>query len=298
MMNHLNVNNTLSDRIVDAFMYSVLGLFALATLFPLYYVVIVSITPYSEVLRNGGFIIWPSEITWSAYKEIFSSVRVPNAIKITVFITVVATLLNLAVTILLAYPLSKKHLEGRNIVLLAVVFTMLFSGGIIPTYLVVRGVGLYNTVWAMIVPGMVSTFNLLIMKTYFENLPDEVEEAAKVDGCGDVRTLVSIVLPLSLPMVATIGLFYGVGHWNEYFKGIMYLSDKHLEPMQVVLRNMIQTTDLSGELQLGAVQMMEQLPPETIKMATVTVAILPVIIVYPFLQKYFIRGMLLGAIKG
>ncbi|WP_409342792.1 carbohydrate ABC transporter permease [Paenibacillus sp. MBLB4367] len=297
-MNHLNLNKTPSDRIVDTAMYVVLSLFALSTLFPLYYVIIVSITPFSEVLRNGGFIVWPSEITWSAYKEIFGSARIPDALKVTMFVTVVATCLNLLVTLLLAYPLSKKHLEGRNYVLLAIVFTMLFSGGIIPTYLVVRGIGLYNTVWAMIIPGMVSTFNLLIMKTYFENLPDEVEEAAKVDGCGDIRTLVSIVLPLSLPIVATIGLFYGVGHWNEYFKGIMYLTDKKLEPLQVVLRNMIQTPNVSSELQLGSVQNLDPLPPETIKMATVTVAILPVVIVYPFLQKYFIRGMLLGAIKG
>jgi putative aldouronate transport system permease protein len=297
-MSSVFIKKTRSDQTVDVILYVVLTLFALSTLFPLYYVVIVSITPYSEVLRNGGFIIWPKETTWAAYREIFGGVRIPDALKVTAFITVVGTLFNLIVTVLLAYPLSKKNLEGRNYVLLAIVFTMLFSGGLIPTYLVVRGLGLYNTVWAMIIPGMVSTFNLLIMKTYFENLPEEVEEAAKVDGCGDVRTLASIVLPLSMPIIATVGLFYGVGHWNEYFKGLMYVSDKTLEPMQVVLRNMITSPNVTSELMMGAAQEMDPLPPETVKMATVTVAILPVLILYPFLQKYFIRGMLLGAIKG
>ncbi|MBO9606349.1 MAG: carbohydrate ABC transporter permease [Paenibacillaceae bacterium] len=286
-----------ADRAVDAILYTLLTLFALSTLFPLYYVFVVSITPYAEVLKNGGFVIWPSQLTFDAYREIFGSPRIPDAIKITTIIAVGGTLLNLIVTMLLAYPLSKKTLEGRSFFLMAVVFTMLFSGGIIPTYLVVRGLGLYNSIWAMMIPGLVSTFNLLIMKTYFEQLPEEVEEAAKVDGCGDVRTLLTIVLPLSMPIVATLGLFYGVGHWNEYFKGIMYLTDKHLEPLQVVLRNMIQTPNVSQELMVNTSDL-PPLPPETIKMATVTVAIMPIVIVYPFLQKYFIKGMLIGAVKG
>lgn len=287
-----------SDRFVDIVIYSSLTLFALSTLFPLYYVFIVSITPYAEVLRNGGFIIVPSQITFDAYKEIFSSTRVPHALRLTLFITLLGTLLNLVVTILLAYPLSKKRLGGRNPILVAIVFTMLFSGGLIPTYLVVRGIGIYNTVWALLIPGLVSTFNLLIIKTYFENLPEEMEDAAKVDGCGDVRTLFSIVLPLSMPIVATLGLFYGVGHWNEYFKGIMYVTDRELAPMQVVLRNMIQSPNVNQELALYGSSDMAPLPPETVKMATVTVAIVPILVVYPFLQKYFMKGMLLGAIKG
>jgi putative aldouronate transport system permease protein len=175
---------------------------------------------------------------------------------------------------------------------------MLFSGGLIPSYLVVRGLGLYNSFWALVFPGMVSAFNLLVMKTYFESLPPELEEAAKVDGCGDVSTLVRIVLPLSMPIMATLGLFYGVTHWNEYFKGIMYISDRNLYPMQVVLRNMIQTPNVSQELMSSNPLAAAQLPPETIKMATVVVAVLPILLVYPFLQKYFIKGMLIGAIKG
>ncbi|MBW7453987.1 carbohydrate ABC transporter permease [Paenibacillus sepulcri] len=287
-----------SDRIVDAGIYALLGIFGFLTLFPLYYVFIVSITPYSEVLRNGGFIILPSSLTLEAFQAIFSSRTVPQALKITIFITLVGTFLNLAVTTLLAYPLSKKFIPGRNVVLIVIVFTMLFSGGLIPLYLVVRATGLMNTVWALIIPGLVSTFNMLIMKTYFENLPAEVEEAAKVDGCGDVGTLFRIVLPLSAPIMATIGLFYGVGHWNAYFQGIMYLNDKALYPIQVVLRNMIQTPNVSQELAISNPMLLQTLPPETIKMATVVVAIIPVLVIYPFLQRYFVKGMLLGSIKG
>ncbi|MFD0870532.1 Inner membrane ABC transporter permease protein ycjP [Chlamydia abortus] len=294
----LVLHKTKTDRVVDAILYIILGLFALACLFPIYYVFIMSITPFSEVLSRGGFVIIPNSVTFDAYKEIFSSQRIPQALKITVFVTVVGTALNLATTILLAYPLSKKFVPGRNFFLLAIVFTMLFNGGLIPTYLVVRGVGLTNTIWALIIPGLVSAFNMLIVKTYFQNLPDEIEDAAKVDGCGDFQTMFRIVLPLSMPIIATIGLFYAVGHWNDFFKAILYISDKSLYPIQLVLRNMIQNPNVSQELQLMNSQLMQQLPPETIKMATVVVAILPILAVYPFLQKYFVRGMLIGAVKG
>ncbi|MDF2725379.1 MAG: transporter permease, partial [Paenibacillus sp.] len=226
-----------SDYVVDFFIYAGLTLFGLATLFPLYYVFIMSITPIEEVLRHGGFVIWPNDTTLDAYKYVFSSDRIPKALWVTIKITVIGTFCNLLVTTLLAYPLSKKFLPGRNVVLMGIVFTMLFSGGLIPLYMVVRATGLLNTIWALIIPGLVSSFNLLIMKTYFENLPAEIEEAAKVDGCGDIQTLFRIVLPLSMPIVATLGLFYGVSHWNAYFGGIMYLTDKDLMPIQVVLRN-------------------------------------------------------------
>ncbi|MBO9605893.1 MAG: carbohydrate ABC transporter permease [Paenibacillaceae bacterium] len=288
---------TPSDRVADAVIYGILGLFCLATLFPLYFVVVMSITPYTEVLRNGGFVIVPKSFTFDAFHAIFSSNVVPKAVQVTVFITVVGTACNLLITTMLAYPLSKKFLPGRNVVLMGIVFTMLFSGGLIPTFLTVKATGLMNTLWALIIPGLVSSFNMLIMKTYFEGLPYEIEEAAKVDGCSDIGTMVRIVLPLSLPIMATLGLFYGVTHWNAYFAGIMYLNDRHLYPLQVVLRNMIMSPAVSQELAVPQ-STLQTMPPETIKMATVVVAIVPVMIIYPFLQKYFIKGMLLGAVKG
>ncbi|RAV21422.1 carbohydrate ABC transporter permease [Paenibacillus contaminans] len=293
----ITLKRTKSDYIVDFFLYVSMTLFGLVTLFPLYYVFIMSITPIAEVLRNGGFVIWPGEMTLEAYKYIFSSDRIPNALKITIIVTLLGTFLNLMVTMFLAYPLSKRFLPGRNFVLIGIVFTMLFSGGLIPLYLVVSATGLLNTIWALIIPGLVSSFNMLIMKTYFENLPGEIEEAAKVDGCSDIQTLFKIVLPLSMPIIATLGLFYGVNHWNAYFSGIMYLTDRALMPIQVVLRNMIVTPNVSSELGVN-ISELQQLPPETIKMATVVVAIIPILIVYPLLQKYFVKGMLLGSIKG
>jgi putative aldouronate transport system permease protein len=291
------LQKTKSDRVIDFLMYTAMTLFGLATLFPLYYVIVMSITPITEVLRNGGFVVVPEKITWEAYKYIFSSERVPQALKITIIITVCGTFMNVLVTMLLAYPLSKKYLPGRNIVLMGIVFTMLFSGGLIPLYLVVRATHMLNTLWALMIPGLVSAFNMLIMKTYFENLPPEIEEAAKVDGCSDMQTLLKIVLPLSMPIIATLGLFYGVGHWNAYFQGVMYLTNKALMPIQVVLRNMIVSPSVSQELGVTS-QELQQLPPETVKMATVVVAIIPILAIYPFLQKYFVKGMLIGSIKG
>ncbi|MGZ9583407.1 carbohydrate ABC transporter permease [Paenibacillus marinisediminis] len=291
------IGRSIGDKFVDGIIITILSIFGLLTLFPILYVMIVSITPYSEVLAKGGFVIIPSQVTWDAYDTIFSSKVVPQALWTTVKITVIGTSLNLIISTMLAYPLSKKNLPGRNVVLLGIVFTMLFSGGIIPLYLTVKATGLMNTMWALIIPGLVSTFNLLIMKTYFEGLPSEVEEAAKVDGCGDMATLIRIILPMSMPIMATLALFYGVNHWNAYFPGIMYLNKPELYPLQVVLRNMIMSPSVSQELALP-VNELNALPPETIKMATVVVAIIPVLIIYPFLQKYFVKGMLLGAVKG
>jgi putative aldouronate transport system permease protein len=294
----LQVHKTTSDRAADAIIYTVLTLFGLATLFPVYYVFIMSITPYSEVMRNGGFVLVPRSVTWDAFRAIFGSPVVPQALRITITVTILGTACNLVVTTLLAYPLSKKFIPGRSVILLGIVFTMLFSGGLIPLYLVVRATGLLDTIWALIIPGLVSTFNMLVMKTYFENLPAEIEEAARVDGCGELQTLLRIVLPLSMPIMATLGLFYAVGHWNNYFSGIMYLSDKSLYPIQVVLRNMIQTQSISQDLLIQNPLLLQQLPPETMKMATVVVAVLPILVIYPFVQKYFIKGMLIGSIKG
>ncbi|WP_020617920.1 carbohydrate ABC transporter permease [Paenibacillus daejeonensis] len=297
-MSALHLYNKPSDRIADAVIYTILGLFGLLTLFPLYYVFVMSVTPYSEVIANGGFVLLPKALTLEAYRTLFDSPVIPQALRVTIIVTVLGTALNLAVTTLLAYPLSKTFIPGRNFILMAIVFTMLFSGGLIPLYLVVQATGLLNSIWALIIPSLVSSFNMLIMKTYFQNLPQEVEEAARVDGCGEVRTLVSIVLPLSMPIMATLGLFYAVGHWNNYFSGIMYISDRTLYPMQVVLRNMIQSPAVSQDLMIQNMSAIQQLPPETIKMAAVSVAILPILVVYPFLQRYFVKGMMIGAIKG
>ncbi len=289
---------TIRSQLEQACIYILLGLVAFTALFPLVYVTIVSITPLSEVARNGGFSIFPRQVTFSAYGAVFASSLVPKALQVTILVTVVGMLANLIFTAMLAYPLSKRSLPLRSVILTFLLFTLVFGGGLIPTYLVVHATGLVNTLFALFVPTLVNTFYLLIMKTFFESLPEELIEAARIDGYGEFRLLFSVVLPLSKPVMATMALFYGVAHWNEYFAGIIYINDSNLMPLQVVLRNMLTDSTVSSDLLTLSPQLAAKLPGETFKMALVVVSTMPIIVVYPFLQKYLTQGMMLGAIKG
>ncbi|MBD2845779.1 carbohydrate ABC transporter permease [Paenibacillus sp. IB182496] len=280
------------DRVFNGFVYVILGLCGLAAVLPILYVLSVSVTPFGEVLRNGGFILIPREITFSAYKTLLTESNLPGAFRVTLFITVVGTAVNLVLTALMAYPLSRKGLPGRSFFLMLVVFTLLFNGGLIPTYLTVKSVGLIDTVWAMILPNAIWSFNLLIMKSFFEGLPEELFESARIDGAKEFRILLTIVAPLSLPSLLTVGLFYLVGHWNEFFQAIFYVTDRTLFPLQVIVRELLMQSQQPLE---NAENIM---PTQTMQMASVMIASLPVIIIYPFIQKHFTKGMLLGSIKG
>ncbi|NOU96399.1 ABC transporter permease subunit [Paenibacillus sp. LMG 31456] len=275
--------------------YIILSLIAVLTLFPFLYVIIISITPESEVIRRGIVLI-PEQITFSAYKSVFNGGSgIWTAYQITLFRTIVGTMLNLIFTVLGAYVLSKKALPGRSGLLMFVVFTMLFSGGLIPTYIVVRSLELTNTVWALIVPGLVSVFNLVVVKGFFEQLPVELEESAKVDGAGELKVLVQIILPLSLPSIATIGLFYAVGHWNSYFDAVIYINKSSLMPLQVILRNILLSSQNQQNLELVNDATVSSL---AIQMASVIVSTVPILCVYPFIQKHFTKGVMIGAVKG
>lgn len=280
------------DRIINAIVVVILSICAIAAIFPLLYVVSVSLTPMGEVLRSGGFPIVPREVTFDAYATLLSESGMLRALGVTVFVTVVGTALNLTVTVLMAYPLSRKALPGRSAFLLMILFTMLFSGGLVPTYLIVKSVGLLNSVWALILPTLVGSFNVLIVKSFLEQLPEELFESARIDGAKELLVMSRIAIPLSLPVMATVGLFYAVGHWNDFFSAIMYVTDRSLFPLQVIVR----------EILMQAQQPMENVenitPTQTLQMAAVVLASLPIIVVYPFLQKYFTKGMLLGSIKG
>ncbi|MFD0716652.1 carbohydrate ABC transporter permease [Paenibacillus sp. GCM10027626] len=280
------------DRVVNGIVYLVLGLSALAAILPLMYVVSVSITPISEVMKNGGFILIPKTVTFSAYEQLFSQTGILRAMWVTVFITVVGTAVNLILTALLAYPLSRKSMPGRSLVLLMILFTMLFSGGIIPTYLIVKSLGLLDSVWSMILPNAIWSFNVLIMKSFYEGMPEELFESARIDGAKEWRVLLQIVVPLSMPSMLTIGLFYMVGHWNEFFQAIMFVTDRSLFPLQVIIREILMMTQQPLE------NVENMLPTETMQMASVITASLPIILVYPFIQKHFTKGMLLGSVKG
>jgi putative aldouronate transport system permease protein len=244
------------------------------------------------VLKNGGFVIIPKSITLGGYKQLFAQATIPQALRVNVFITVIGTLVNMALTTLMAYPLSRKDLPGRGFLLFTIIFTFIFSGGIIPTYLIVKNTGLLNSLWALIVPNAVWSYNVLIMKSFFDQLPAEIYESAKMDGAGEARMLWQITIPLSVPVILTLSMFYGVAHWNEFFQAMMYVSKRSLFPLQVVVRDILNqsaTTDASAA---------DMVPTMTLQMAAVTLASLPVIAVYPFIQKYFTKGMLLGSVKG
>ncbi|MGO4496688.1 carbohydrate ABC transporter permease [Paenibacillus sp. 2RAB27] len=288
------INLTVGEKIWQVVVYSILIILALLCLLPFLYVVAVSVTPESEVVRKGIVII-PETFTFLAYKEVFISHGIGQAYKITLFRTIVGTALNVLFTVLAAYPLSKKYLPGRSTFLIFIVFTMMFSGGLIPTYLLIRSLGLLNSPWVLIIPHLISAFNLVIIKGFFEQLPAEIEESARVDGASELQALWRIILPLSMPVLATISLFYAVGHWNSYFDAIVYLNDAKLMPLQVVLRNILlniasesaESMANSGTVSKFAVQM-----------AAVVVTTVPILIVYPFMQKHFTKGVLMGSIKG
>ncbi|MFS0726695.1 carbohydrate ABC transporter permease [Paenibacillus sp. 1P07SE] len=289
------ITTSRGEKLLQAINAVLLLLAGLACLFPFFYVLSVSFTPAAEVVRKGVVLI-PEQFTLYAYKQVMQGYGLGNAYQVTLFRTVVGTALNLFFTVLMAYSLSKKHLPGRSAMLLFVIFTMLFNGGIIPTYLLTRYLGLLDTVWALIIPGLISAFNLIIVKGFFEQLPPEIEESAKVDGAGDFRVLWRIVLPLSLPVIATIGLFYAVFHWNSYFDGIMYIRDQQLYPLQVVLRNILlnfqtQSVDAVNDPSLPASFL-------SVQMAAVMLSTVPILLVYPFIQKHFAKGVLLGSVKG
>ncbi|MEK3912312.1 carbohydrate ABC transporter permease [Paenibacillus sp. FSL H7-0331] len=280
------------DKLFNTFIYIILGLVGLAAVVPLLYVVSVSLTPYGEVLRNGGYVLIPKAVTFQAYMKILSASDIWSSFRVTLFITFVGTAISLIVTMLLAYPLSRKGLPYRKWFLFMIVLTLLFSGGIIPTYLIVKNTGLLDTVWALILPNAIWSFNVLIMKSFFENLPEELFESARIDGAGEFRILWQLVVPLSMPSIITIGLFYAVGQWNQFFQAIMYVTDRTLFPLQVVVREMLMLSQQAMENSENMV------PTVTMQMSAVVVASLPIILVYPFLQKHLTKGMLLGSIKG
>ena len=279
------------ERAYFAGLYVFLTFAALACLFPLMYVVAVSLTPYSEVLRNGGFVVIPREITLDGYKMFFENGRMNSAYGVTMFITVVGTALNIVLTLLLAYPLSKRELPGSRAVMLYVLFSMLFTGGTIPKYLIVKDLGLIDSIWSLILPIAITPYNVILMRTFFRALPEDLFEAALIDGANETQTLIRIAIPLAVPSIMTNVMFYAVMHWNTFMSALLSMTKPSLQPLQVVLHSII-----SGSEQVDAAEYTA--PTETLKMAAVVLTALPIIVVYPFIQKYFTTGMLLGAVKG
>lgn len=243
----------------------------------------------------GGYVLFPTEPTLQAYRTILSGGLVTRAVTVSVLITGVGTALSLLTTIALAYALSKRGVPGSKPVLLLVLFTLLFAPGMIPMYVLVRELGLLDSYWALILPGLVNAFNLVVMRAFFMNIPDELYQAARIDGAGDWRILTRIVLPLSKGVIAVVGLFYAVTYWNAFFNAMLYLNDSGKWPVQLLLRTYVVQNKQMAADQLGVAH----LPPQqSISMAVVMIALIPILLLYPFLQKYFTKGVLTGAIKG
>lgn len=286
---------SVGDLIGDIIIYAVLTVLAIIMVIPFIYVIAASFAPEYEIQTRPLFLI-PNEFTVEAYARIFDlndmGTKVWRSLGISVAVTAVGTFINLFFTTTMAYGLSRSGLIGKKVLLNIVLFTMVFNGGMIPTFLVVKGLGMYDTYAALILPGAISAYNMLIVRNFFMALPAGLEEAASIDGCTDIRIFLKIALPLSLPMLATFGLFYAVGHWNNYFGALLYLNNQNKYPFQLVLRNLVMQ---SQETQTDPEAL---IPSDTLKMAVIVVGTVPILVVYPFLQKHFAAGVMVGAIKG
>ncbi|NEC04868.1 carbohydrate ABC transporter permease [Streptomyces sp. SID7909] len=266
----------------------------LAVAYPLVGVIGTSFASQTDIIKSSGLVLWPDHPTLDAYRTIFTGGVVSRALIVSVGITVFGTLASLLVTVGMAYGLSRREVTGSRFILMTALFTMLFNAGIIPNFLLVKGLGLYDTYAALVMPTLVSAFNLVVLRSFFMNLPEELYDAAKVDGAGDLRILVRVVLPLSKAVLAVISLFYAVTYWNAFFNSLLYLNDSDKWPLPMVLRTYV----LQGQ-SLDSASAGEVLAPQqAVQMAVLVIAVVPILCVYPFLQRYFTKGVLTGAIKG
>ncbi|MFD0715785.1 carbohydrate ABC transporter permease [Paenibacillus sp. GCM10027626] len=287
---------SVGERLFDGFNLIFLAVCSFVFLYPIWYVIVSSFSD-AHAIAAGQVTFWPVEFNLKAYKLVFSDSMVLDAYGNTLIYVLGGTAINLLLTTLGAYPLSRPGLGGKRFFMAFIVFTMFFSGGLIPGYLNIRDLGLYDTVWALLLPGAVSAFNLIVMRTFFQStIPESLVESGKIDGANDFRILWSLVLPLSLPVMAVMTLFYAVSHWNSWFTAMIYLQDRSLYPLQLILREiLIQST--AQNLTTNVAQDELSQVSEAIKYATIVVATVPILVVYPFLQKYFVKGVMIGAVK-
>lgn len=275
--------------------YLILAACACVALYPVLYVLAASLSSFA-FLAQGKVGIIPMGFNVEAYKRVLAYPMIGRSYLNTIFYTVSGTFISLLLSVLGAYPLSRRAFPGRDFLNKVVVIAMLFSAGLVPTFLVVKAVGFYDTIWAILIPTAVSSFNIIILKNFFEQIPYELEESAALDGCNQWQILFIIIIPLAIPGIVTIGLFYAVYQWNSYFPAMIYLRDRNLYPLQIILQNIViqnQTTDLAIDLVKGADQV-----SESVKYATIMVATIPIMCVYPFVQKYFVKGIMIGSVKG
>jgi len=290
------MRQNVSAKLFDWLIIVLVALYAAACIVPFIHIIAGSFTTEAELLRKD-FVLIPTEYSLNAYRYVFSTDTLIRSLGVTIYLTVAGTILNVVFTALLAYPLARKDVGGRTFILKMVLFTMLFNGGMIPSFLLVKQLGLLNSLWSLMLPGLIGAFILIILKTFFQQMPDSIEESAKIDGANDLQILYKIILPLSLPGIATISLFYAVAHWNTFMQAVLYINNSELWPIQVLLRQIILMS--SGNIGDSSVMDEGSAPPaQTVKMAVIVVATVPILLVYPFLQKHFTKGVMLGSVKG
>ncbi|MBU7317022.1 carbohydrate ABC transporter permease [Paenibacillus oleatilyticus] len=288
---------TVLERCFDAGNVVFLTLLMVLTVYPIVYVAFASVSDAASLMAHKGMLWKPLGFSLEAYASVFNNPMILKGYGNTLFVVIVGLAFNLSLTAFGAYALSRKSLRYRKPLMLFIVFTMFFSGGLIPFYFTVKGIGLADSLWALIIPHAINTFNLIIMKTSFEAIPDSLEESAKIDGANDFVILFRIMLPLSMPVIAVMMLYYGVSHWNSWFHAMIFLQDRSLYPLQLILREILLQGEASS-MAVGATESDVAMLSVTLKYATIIVATVPILLVYPFLQKYFVKGALVGAIKG
>ncbi|BFT70921.1 carbohydrate ABC transporter permease [Paenibacillus sp. P36] len=291
------MSSTSGEKLFYTINYVVLFVIGMSCLLPLVHILAMSLSD-KHALMSGVVSLWPVNLDFSGYEALFKETPILRSLANSIIITVVGTVLNISFTVLAAYPLSKRYFIGRKFYSFAIIFTMLFSAGLIPTYLLLKSLGLLNNYGALWLPGLVSVWNLMVLRSFFEALPEELEEASRIDGCSEWRLIMQIVLPLSIPVVAALSLFYGVSHWNAFMNVLIYINDASKLNLTVLVQQLIQNQTLMQEMANTQPEMAMKLTPEGMKAAGVIVMTLPMLIVYPFLQKYFVKGVMIGAVKG
>lgn len=293
------IRDSKGDRIFTILNYTFLGLLVLTVLYPLIFIVSASFSS-PEAVSSGRVWLWPVDFSLAGYEAVFENNMIWKGYANSLFYMVVGTIINVVLTIMAAYPLSRSKFRGKNFFMFLFVFTMMFNGGLIPNYLLVSDLGMLNTRWALLIPGAIAAFNVIITVTFFRStIPEELLESAQLDGCNDFKFLTKIVIPLSAPIIAVISLFYAVGHWNQYFNALIYLRDMNLFPLQLVLRSILTQNEIDPNM-IGDIDNLESKIglANLLKYALIVVASVPVLIIYPFVQKHFVKGVMIGSVKG
>ena len=291
------IKPSIGERIFDVVNVTIMVILIILTLYPMLYILFSSVSEGNRLISFNGVLLWPQGFSLDGYKAVLSNPVILQGFKNTLFVLVAGLIINMTLTALGAYFLSREGVMLQKPIMFFIVFTMFFSGGLVPFFLIVKAYGLLDSLWSLILPTAVSTFNLIIMRTYFLSIPKEMEESAVLDGAGHFTILLRIFIPLSMPVVAVLILYYGVGHWNSWFNAMIFLRDQNLFPIQLVVRNIILENDNAN--MIGTTTLIQSRDvQETLKYAAIIVTTAPILLLYPFLQKYFVKGVMVGALKG